>query len=89
MLFLGILLGIKAMDYHLLTHAQDADEVKCELCTFALLNEVTPFDNVPSEPIVQGIPESPLSELLPAREPLFIEVPTYSALFGRPPPSLS
>jgi hypothetical protein len=88
-LFLGILLGIKALDYHPLAHSQDADEVNCELCTFSLLNEAISYDRVTSSPSIAPVPETPVRELCPEPIAIYLDARSHSALFGRPPPSFS
>ncbi len=88
LLLLGIFLGIKALDYHPLTHAQDDDRVKCELCTFSLLNESTSFDQVTistSIPVLWSGPRGDISQAL-------VSIPEKDrvnpTLFGRPPPAI-
>ena len=89
LLFLGIILGIKAMDYHPLTHTDDSDSVKCELCLFSQLNEAISYDGVTSfsvSPFLWGEPYRQAPDFLKA---ITTEEFSYATLFSRPPPYLS
>ncbi len=84
-LLLGVFLGIKALDYHPLTHSQD-EPVKCELCTLSLLHENTSFDRVKSISFVSLCWEKPMETIGQVNLLLFEDDPVFPALFGRPPP---
>lgn len=88
-LFLGILLGIKALDYHPLTHGQDSDAVKCELCIFSIWNESHSFDNSAYSglPIVNWVFHD--ERVIDFHKSIPVEEYTDTTLFGRPPPFLS
>ncbi|WP_188369592.1 hypothetical protein [Muriicola marianensis] len=88
LLLLGIFLGIKSLDYHPLTHAQDDDRVKCELCAFSLLHESTSFDQVTFStaiPVLWSGTHSDISQALVSTKETDRVDPT---LFGRPPPAI-
>ncbi len=89
LLLLGVFLGIKALDYHPLTHAQDDDRVKCELCTLSLLNESTSYDQVSNSIDLPVLWISPQTETSLAQFFAPKEDRVYPTLFGRPPPSRS
>lgn len=88
-LLLAIFLGIKSMDYHPLTHAQDEEQVTCELCIFSLVQESTSFDQVTLStnlPVLWSgtrgdISQSPMANKETEK--------VYPTLFGRPPPAIA
>lgn len=86
-LLLGVFLGIKALDYHPLTHSQD-EPVKCELCTLSLLHESTSFDRVTSISYSPLCLEKPMETAGQVYVILFEDDPVFPTLFGRPPPFL-
>ncbi|NER09328.1 hypothetical protein SAMN06265375_1011176 [Muriicola jejuensis] len=86
-LLLGVFLGIKALDYHPLTHSQD-EPVKCELCTLSLLHESTSFDRVVSVTYTPVFWDKRMESMGPVAIILFEDDPVFPSLFGRPPPFL-
>ncbi len=89
LLLLTLFIGIKGLSYHPMTHAEEGDQVKCELCAFTFLNEVTSFNTVSPTALSVLFIEAPIQELPGTFTVTYIKESSFPVLFGRPPPAFS
>jgi hypothetical protein len=89
LLLLTLFIGIKGLSYHPMTHAEEGDQVKCELCAFTYLNEVTSFNTVSETAVAVLYVEGPAYELPGTFTVTYFKESSFPVLFGRPPPAIS
>ena len=85
---LTLFLGSKGLEFHVLSHGQDNDQVTCEWCDYALVLQTTPLepatvshlDIIPTAPAQNQILTCCLSN---PQDRL-----AWEPLFGRPPPTI-
>ena len=83
--FLVLLLGLKSLSYHPLSHTAEEDLPNCELCEVVLIQEYTPLLLISETalPIVHFLTDIPL--------PQVSETAPISSFdgyyYGRPPPA--
>ena len=84
--FLFLVLGVKGLDFHSLSHYQGDEAAQCELCTFMVQHEAQEY----TTPSSCDIPLQ-RTDIIEAKETL-CEIPPYpgrlspDSLFSRPPP---
>jgi len=89
LLLLTLFIGFKGLSYHPMTHTEDGEQVKCELCVFTCLNEVTSFNTASPAALSVLIMEAPLQELPGTFTVAYFKETSFPALFSRPPPAIS
>ena len=85
---LTLFLGSKGLEFHVLSHGQDNDQVTCEWCDYALVLQTTPvepatvwhLDVIPTARAHNQILTRYLSD---PQDRL-----AWEPLFGRPPPTI-
>ncbi|MEZ2415364.1 hypothetical protein ACA086_10395 [Muriicola sp. E247] len=88
LLLLGLFLLGKGISYHPLSHSDEADTEKCELCLFSVLSESFLYDT-PAQAVKPAIVFNvPSQGHLESRDAFFKEDNFFPSLFSRPPPAL-
>ncbi|MBT8312394.1 MAG: hypothetical protein HKP23_06135 [Flavobacteriaceae bacterium] len=88
LLLLSLFLLGKGISYHPLSHTDEGDTEKCELCLFSVLSESVLYDTPTQEVEPSTVLNIPSQGLLEDRDE-FLKVDIYfPSLFSRPPPAL-
>ncbi len=85
--FLFLMVGIKGLSYHSLSHDEGDGAVQCELCSFVMQQETLDY-HPPADPELQ-LPHIPAIDREKDLEGTVVVRGRYSpdALFSRPPPA--
>ncbi|MBT8280580.1 MAG: hypothetical protein KJO16_03310 [Muriicola sp.] len=86
-ILLGLFLGVKGLSYHALSHDDTGDNISCEICEFALLNETISYDLAGQTDFPAPLVQIPIRQSSFTLSEVNFEVPFYQILFGRPPPT--
>lgn len=88
LLLLGLFMLGKGISYHPLSHSDEGDTEKCQLCLFSVLSESVLY-NTPAQKVIPAIVLSVFSqELLVEGDEFFKEDTFFPSLLSRPPPAL-
>jgi hypothetical protein len=88
LLLLGLFLLGKGISYHPLSHTDEGDNEKCELCLFSVISESVLYDT-PAQEVKPILVLNVSSQgLLEIRDAFFKEDIFFPSLFSRPPPAL-